>query len=458
MKVIVCGAGQVGSGIARQLARERNDVTVIDQSPERISEISETLDVRTVTGYASYPQILDQAGAAEADMLIAVTLADEVNMVACQVAHSLFDVPMKVARIRAQNYLEPQWQNLFTRDHMPIDVIISPEVEVGKAVLRRLDLPGAFEKQSFAEDKVGFVGITLEEDCPVVNTPLRQLTELFPDLRAVVVGVSRDGKLFVPTTEDQMAVGDQIYLVADSDHVRRALSIFGHEESEARRVIIVGGGNIGRYLARQIEEQQGATSVKIIEADRNRAIAAADELKKSTVLLGNGLNQDLLREAGIQDTETIVALTNDDEVNILTCMMAKHEGCERTLCLLNNRNYGPLMNTLGIDAFVDPRATTVSTILQHVRRGRIRGLHSIEDGAGEIVEGEALETSPLVGQPLREIGLPKGMRIGAVVKDTEVIIPRGDTVIEQGDRVIIFALAELIPKVEQMFRVSLEFF
>ena len=458
MKVIICGAGQVGSGIAKQLAAEGNDVTVVDRSQELVQNIADNLDVRAILGHGSQPDVLARAGAADADMLIAVTFHDEVNMVACQVAHSVFNVPTKIARIRAQSYLKAGYQSLFARDHMPIDVIISPELEVGRTVMRRLAVPGAFEILDFANGRVNVVGVTAEEDCPIVNTPLRQLTELFPALRARIVGISRDGSMFVPHSDDQMIVGDDVYFVSDTRDTKRTLAIFGHEEQEARRVLVVGAGNIGLYVAQQIEQDHPGVKIKLIERDRERALRAADQLKRTIVLHGDGLDPELLREAGIAETETLVTLTNDDQANILTCVIAKREGCQRTMSLINTATYMPLMRSLGIDAFLNPRATTVSHVLQHVRRGRIRGLRSVQDGASEVIEAEALETSPLVGKPLREVRLPDGMLVGAVVRGPKVMVPDGATEVQAGDTVIMFAKSEQVRKVEQMFRVSLEFF
>ncbi len=458
MKVVICGAGQVGYGIAERLAAEQNDVSVIDSSPKLINAIGDQLDVRGFVGHGAHPDVLAQAGAEEADMIIAVTLYDEVNMVACQVAHSLFNVPTKVARIRSQSYLQAHWRNLFSRENMPIDVIISPEIEVGEMVLRRLALPGAVETVRFADDQVVTVGIICEEDCPVVDTPLRQLTELFPDLGAVVVGVFRNNKLFVPTSSDSLLVGDLAYVVARRDQVRRTLGIFGHEEPEASRVVIAGGGNIGLYVARALEKRQSNTRIKLIEASRERAVAIADELKRSVILHGSALDQVILDEADVGSADTMVALTNEDEVNILASVMAKKLGCRRNLSLLNNPSYPAFAHALGIDAFINPRAVTISKILQHVRRGRIRGVHSLQNGAAEVVEAEALETSPLVGRPLREIDLPSGIRIGAVFRDGKVITPDGDLQIQAQDRIVIFAVASRVRQVEQMFRVSLEFF
>ncbi|MEE9313099.1 MAG: Trk system potassium transporter TrkA [Rhizobiaceae bacterium] len=458
MKVIICGAGQVGYGIAERLANEGNDVSVIDNSASLVQAIRDRLDVRGFIGHGSQPDVLQAAGAEDADMIIAVTLYDEVNMVACQVAHSLFKVPTKVARIRAQNYLLPQFGNLFSREHMPIDVIISPEIEVGEMVLRRIALPGATDAVRFAEGNVSMIAIECLDDCPVIDTPLGQLSELFPDLSAVVVGIWRAGRLFVPHSNDGMMAGDLAYVVARSDRVRRTLNIFGHEEPTASRIVIVGGGNIGLYVAQAIEKRQSSARVKIVENSRERAITIADELERTVVLHGNALDQQIMIEADIEHADLMVALTNDDQVNILSSVMAKRLGCASNMTLLNNTSYYEFTKTLGIDAHLNPRSVTISKILQHVRRGRIRGVHSVQNGAAEIIEAEALETSPLVGTPLRELDLPDGVRIGAIYRGEKVTVPDGDTVIKAKDRIVIFATAERVKQVEQMFRVSLEFF
>ncbi|GGE45466.1 Trk system potassium transport protein TrkA [Agaricicola taiwanensis] len=458
MKVVICGAGQVGFGIAEQLAAEKNDVSVIDKSPQLIQSISDKLEVRGFVGNGAHPDVLSRAGGADADMLIAVTLHDEVNMVACQVAHSLFNVPTKIARIRAQSYREPHWSDLFSREHMPIDVIISPEVEVGETVLRRLALPGAVETVAMADGAIIVAGLLCDENCPVVDTPLRQLTELFPDLKAVIIGVKRGERLFAPRSSDALLVGDIAYVATERGQVSRTLGIFGKEEVPANRVIIAGGGNIGIYVARAIEERLPHATLKLIEADRARAVSIADDLKRGIVLHGSALDEGILEEAGIGESETLVAITNDEKANVLACVMARSLGCARGLALVNSPSYVTLAETLGIDAHVNPKAVTVSKILQHVRRGRIRSVHALESGKGEIIEAEALETSPLVGKPLRDVTLLGGMRIGAIFRKDKVILPRGETVIQARDRVILFAERESVRRVEQLFRVSLEFF
>ncbi|WP_265518860.1 Trk system potassium transporter TrkA [Nitratireductor luteus] len=458
MKVIICGAGQVGYGIAERLAAEQNDVSVIDTSADLIRAVRDTLDVRGFVGHGSHPDMLAAAGAQQADMIIAVTLFDEVNMTACQVAHSLFNVPTKIARIRSQSYLQSHYMDLFSRDHLPIDVIISPEIEVGEMVLRRIALPGATDVVRFADGHIAMVAIECLEECPVINTPLAQLTELFPDLPSTVVGVSRGGRLFVPHSDDQLMAGDMAYVITTKDQVRRTLGLFGHEEREATRIVIAGGGNIGLYVAHALERKQSRTKVKIIESNRNRAVAIADELRRTVVLHGSALEQKLLLEADIDHADLIVALTNDDQVNILSSVIAKRLGCKSNLVLINNPTYHDFAKTLGIDAQMNPRAVTISKVLQQVRRGRIRAVHNVQRGAAEIIEAEALETSPLVGPPLSEQELPDGMRIGAVYRDGAVIKPSGSLRIKPKDRVVIFALEGAVRQVEQLFRVSLEFF
>lgn len=458
MKVIVCGAGQVGFNVAHYLAGENNDVTIIDQRADLIRKVSDTLDVQVVLGHASHPSVLEQAGAGDADMIIAVTAADEVNMIACQVAHSLFNVPTKIARVRAQSYLQPLWANLFSREHLPIDVVISPEIEVARAITKRLQVPGAIDVIPLAGDKVRLIGVRCTDQCPLINTPIRQLTVLFPDLAIVIISIVRDGRAFVPESEDQMAAGDEVYFVVDTSQVDRTLSAFGREDQEARRIVVFGGGNIGLFLAQQLEAARPGTSLKVIESNKERAELVAKALGHTVVIHGDVLDPEILEEASVAAAEAVVAVTNDDETNILSALLAKRSGCRRTMALINKTTYNSLVAPLGIDVMVNPRAITVSNVLQHVRRGRIHAVHSLHEGFGELIEADALETSPLVGKPLREVNLPDGVMLGAVVHDGKVVSPRGNTVIKPGDRVILFATAEAVKKVEKMFSVRLEYF
>lgn len=458
MKVIICGAGQVGYGIAERLSQEDNDVSVIDTSASLISHITETLDVRGYVGHGAHPDVLAKAGADQADMIIAVTLYDEINMVACQVAHSLFNVPTKIARIRSQSYLRPEYSDLFSRDNMPIDVTISPEIEVGKMVLRRISFPGANDVARFADDHIAMVAIECMEDCPVVNTPLQQLSQLFPDLMATVTAIYRNGRLHVVRSTDQLLVGDLAYVICQRDHIRRTLGLFGHEEQEAGRLVIAGGGNIGYYVARTIDQMQPKTKVKIIEGDRERAISVSDQLRHAIVLHGSALDQNILMQADIQDADLMVALTNSDQINVLSAAMAKRLGCKSGMILINDPSYQDLTTSIGIDAYINPRAVTISRVLQHVRKGRIRSVYAVQKGAAEVIEAEALETSPLVGRPFRDLDLPEGMRIGAIYRDGVVLRPDGSTRIKTKDRVVLFVTAAAIRDVEQMFRVSIQYF
>ncbi len=458
MKVIICGAGQVGYHIARHLAAEGHDVAVVDQSPELVRRVGDSLDVQPHVGFGSHPDVLQRAGAADADMIIAVTYSDEVNMVACQVAHSMFNVPTKIARVRSQTYLDPVWADLFSRDNMPIDVIISPEMEVARAISNRLHVPGAFETIGLVDGRVRTMGVRCNDDCPVINTPLRQLSGLFPDLNIIVVGIVRDGDGFVPSPNDQMLAGDEVYFVAKTEHVARAMAVFGHEETVARRIIIAGGGNIGTFLGGIIEREHPGVSAKIIEHNAERAHRVADILERTVVINGNVIDPEIMAEAGVAECEAIIAVTNDDETNILASLLAKRHGTQRAVTLVSNATYAPLITSLGIDVVVSPRAITVSTILQHVRRGRIREVHSLGDEFGELIEAEIMETSSLTGKTIAEAELPPGVMFGAVVRGDEVIMPRSDTVMRVNDRVVLFALTSAIKAVEKLFAVRLEFF
>jgi trk system potassium uptake protein len=458
MKVIICGAGQVGFNLARYMATEHNDITVIDQSAELIQKINDNLDVQAITGFASQPDVLEQAGANSCDLLIAVTLSDEVNMVACQVAHTLFNVPTKIARVRNQSYLSPRWAGLFAREQMPIDHIISPEIEVAHAITRRLEVPGALDMIPLHHDKVKVIGVLCGEACPVINTPLRQLTGVFPDLHIEVVAIVRNERMMVPSADDEMLAGDEVYFVAASGHVDRAMAVFGFEEMRARRIVILGGGNIGQFLARDIEARHPHITIRVVEADRQRAQFVAQRLNKAIVLHGDGLDPDILTEANVGGSELFVAVSNLDEVNILASVQAKRLGCRRTVTLINKAVYSPLVTGMGIDAVVNPRAITVSRILQHVRRGRIKAVHSLRENVAQIIEAEALETSRIVGLPLAELKLPKDTKIGAIIRNGEVIIPRPTTTIRPHDHVVLLAMAEAVKKVERLFQVSLEYF
>ena len=458
MKIIICGIGQVGWQIARQLSGERNDVTVVDMTADLVRRATETLDVQGVIGFASYPDVLERAGAKDADMIVAATRSDEVNMVICQVAHSIFEVPRKVARLRAQSYLDAIYADLYRSGHMPIDVVISPEKEVAEAALQRLAAPHAFDTESFMDGRAQLLGLALDENCPVLNTPLRQLSELFSTLRATVVGVRRDGKLFVPDADAQLLVEDSVYLFTHSDDVARVMEIFGKARHAQERVVIIGGGAVGLTVAKALERQVGRVRVKLIERDRGRAEAAADALDRTIVLNGDGMDGALLEEADIRNADAVLALTDDDKTNLLAAVRAKEAGCPLSIALVNDASLVALMGPLGIDAHINPRATTVSSILRYIRHGRVRQIYAIGDSEAEMIEAQVLSTSSLSGRLIRDIEFPRNVLVGGVLKGDRMMKPVPDLRVEEGDIIAIFATTADVPEVERLLQVSIDFF
>jgi trk system potassium uptake protein TrkA len=458
MKVIICGAGQVGWQIARHLSGEKNDVTVVDVNADLVRRATETLDVQGVVGHASHPDVLARAGARDADMIIAATHSDEVNMVCCQIAQSAFNVTRKIARIRAQAYLDTAYSDVYNLDRLAIDVVISPEREVAEAALQRLAAPATFDTEMFMGGRAQLLGIQLAEDCPVLNTPLRQLNELFATLRAIVVGVRRDGNLFAPDPGDQLLPEDQIYVFTNTEDVNRCLEIFGKKNQKQERVVIIGGGNVGLGVARALETRTDRTRAKIIEKNRATAERAADTLERTIVLYGDGMDMDLLMEASIDRADAVLAVTDDDKTNLLAAVRAKQAGCRLAIALVNDPTLAPLMAPLDIDAYINPRATTVSSILRHIRHGRVRGVYSIGDAEAELIEAQVMTTSPIAGRLVREIEFPEGVLVGAVMKGERVMKPTGDLRIDAGDVIALFAMAKDVPEVERLLQVSIDFF
>ena len=391
-------------------------------------------------------------------MIIAATHSDEVNMVTCQVAHSVFGITRKIARLRAQSYLDAIYSDLYRRDHLPIDVVISPEKEVAEAALQRLAAPSTFDTESFMGGRAQLLGVALEEDCPVINTPLRQLTDLFSTLRAIVVGVRREGRLFAPEPGDQLFANDQVYVFCHVEDVSRTLDIFGKTTRKQERIVIIGGGNVGLAVATALEKRTDRIRAKIIEKNRAFAERAADALQRTIVLNGDGMNMELLAEANIDRADAVLAVTDDDKTNILAAVRAKQAGCALAIALINDPTLVPLMAALDIDAYINPRATTVSSILRHIRHGRVRAIYSIGDAEAEVIEAQVLSTSPIAGRLVRDIEFPEGVLMGAVMKGDKVVKPTGDTKIEEDDVIVLFCLAGDVPEVERLLQVSIDFF
>jgi trk system potassium uptake protein len=453
MKVIILGAGQVGYNIAKYLAVEENDVTIVDESAELLRKIGDTIDVQPVVGFASHPDVLQQAGAADADLIIAVTGSDEVNIVACEVANSLFRVETKIARIRNQNYLDPYWSNLFSSRNLAIDHIISPEVEVARAISRSIKVAGAFDVIPLCANQIKVIGVRCMNNAPILNTPLRLLPGLFPKLDIVVVCIVRDGEVFIPTGDHQMLPGDEVYFIVSQGQTAEAMSAFGFTDATKRRVIVMGGGNIGMTLVADLEENQPDVITRIVEKNQARAEYVARHLKQTEVLCGDVLDSEVLTEANVQSAETIVAVTDDDKVNILASLLAKRNGAGQALILLNNMAYSSLVTSLGIDAVISPQAISVSTILQHVRQGRVRSAHSLRDGSVEIIEAEARETSHIIGLTVDDINIKSAIMVAALIRDDEITVAPTRISIRVNDRLILTVSKEAVRKVERLFAI-----
>ncbi|PCJ99705.1 MAG: Trk system potassium transporter TrkA [Zetaproteobacteria bacterium] len=458
MRVIICGADLVGSSIAAYLSKEDNDVTVIDPDSNVLAQLHSFMDVNTVAGHASDPDVLNAAGANDCDLIIAVTENDEINMIACQIGHSLFGIPKKIARIRRQAYLDPSWSNLFSRAHMPIDVIISPETLVAQNIVQKLAIPGTTTALRLADGKAYLIGVVCMEDCPVLHTQLCQLDKLFPDLSFSIVSISRGTKNIIPDEDDMLEVGDEAYIVVDSKHLRRIMAAFGHLEKEARRIIISGGGNIGLSLIKKLQEEVSGLQLKVIEHNEERAQYLSEQLENIIILNGNTLERDIMEEASVSTAETYIALMNDDESNILGSLLAKQYGCQRVVTLVNNHAYYPLVGPLGIDALVSPKSIIVANIMQHVRRGRIKGIHNIRDGEFELMEIEISDSSRIANKNIQDLELPSGVVIGAIIRDGEVIIPKYNLDILPKDHIIILASSEKARLVENMLCVRVDLF
>ena len=443
MNIIICGAGKVGFSISKQLSAQGHSITVIDQSSEDIKKINDTQDVKGIVGRASLPTVLENAGAEKADMIIAVTRNDETNMIVCQLASSLFNVSKKIARIRTKDFLEGKWGKLYNKSNIPIDVIIS------------LEAPGALDNVPFGNNKVKMLEISIEKNCPIKNIPLKKLTEKFPDFKANIVGALRKDKFIYLKKNDQMFEDDNVYVVVSSDQLIPILKAFGHEEKVSKNVLIIGGGNIGLNLAKMLEENFEDLRVKIIEKDKKRAEEIANELSSSIVINGDALDEEILKEANLEGSETVLALTNDDENNMMACVLAEKTGLKkRTIAIVTKSNYNLLQDSLNIDDLVDPRMTTVSRIMEHVHRGTIGTVYSVLDGEYEFIEAKILEKSELVNKKIRDSNLPEDIRIGAIIRKEKVIIPRSNFIFEKDDLVVFLAKREQLKAVENIFSVG----
>jgi trk system potassium uptake protein TrkA len=434
MKIIILGAGQVGASVAANLASEANDITVVDENPAVLQELQDRLDIRTLVGQASYPETLAQAGADDADMVLAVTNSDETNMVACQVAYTLFHTPTKIARVRSIEYLNHS--RLFAQEALPVDVLISPEQLVTEYIERLIANPGALQVLDFAGGRVQLVAVRAYHGGPLVGHELRDLREHIPGADARVAAIFRRGKAIVPGGDTIIEVDDEVFFVAARKHIRGVMSELRKLDKPVKRVILAGGGNIGMRLAKAIENRY---TVKIIDRNEDRARILSETLHKSIVLLGDAADESLLLEENIEGTDVFCALTNDEEANILSAMLAKRLGARKVMSLINRASYVDLVQSQTIDIAISPQQATIGSLLAHVRRGDVVVVHALRRGAAEAIEAVAhgdSSSSRVVGRAIDEIKLPAGTNIGAVVRGEEVIIAHHDTVIESDTRAV----------------------
>ena len=455
MNIIICGAGRVGFTIAKLLSEQKHSITVIDQSSEDIQKINDLLDVKGIVGKATYPSILEKADASNADMIIAVTKNDEINMLICQIAYTVFNISKKIARIRSQDYLNPKFSKVYNKDNLPIDVIISPELEIAQSIQRKLEAPGALDNIPFADNKIRLLEINVDKNCPLIKIKLNELTKKFPKLEAHILGVIRNEKFIILKKNDIIEENDKAYVIINSMQMQQTLTAFGHNEKISNKILIIGGGNIGFNLAKNIEKSFEDARIKIIEKDKSRAEFIAKELNNSIIINGNGLDEDVLAEANLNEVETVLALTNDDEDNLMVSVLVeKFSKDKRTMALINKTNYSLLQSSLKIDDLIDPRMNTVSSILKHVHKGSIENAYSILNGEYEVIEAEIIETSELINKELKNSNLPDEIRIGAILRGKEIIIPRSNFVFQKKDIVVFLARINQLPLVENMFRIS----
>ena len=458
MNILILGAGEVGFHIASRLASEGNNVSVIDNDPIRLQRVADTMDVKTILGHATHPSILEKAGAADAELLIAATTSDETNMLACQVAHSLFKVTTKMARIREPDYTNRE--GLFGRDELPIDLIISPEKEAANSIIKRFQVTSAVDAQEFSEGKVQLLGMHIPPKGALAGVALKELSDVFGDLPIYIVAHEHNRRWRIPKSETVLLAGDSVYIAIATKNVDALLSkvscVAPKKAEKNRLALIVGGGNVGYIVAQELEKM--GVTVKLIEFNPARADWLSDKLKHTVVIHGDALDRQLLEEEGIDRVDDFLALTNDDETNILGSMIAKKYKVPHIVTLINRGIYNDLMHEIGLEVTVSPRLTTASTILRHIRKGRIFGLSSLGDGSLEVLEAEALKTSKILNKPLKELNLPKNTVIGAIIRQDKVIIPHGSTVIEANDHVLLVSQGSNLREVEELFEVRLEFF
>jgi trk system potassium uptake protein len=456
MKIIILGAGQVGASVAANLVNEANDITVVDTDPKCLANLSEKYDLRTVIGVASHPSVLEQAGAKDADMILAVTNSDETNMIACQVAYTLFHTPTKIARVRDPEYLAKP--ALFAQEALPIDVLISPEQLVTEHIERLISYPRALQVLEFAGGKIQMVAVRVSYSGPLVGHQAGDIGKYLPELDYRIAILFRHGEPIIPDGKTVIEPDDELFFIGSPKHMRALLQSLRSTKRQTKRIMLAGGGNIGMRLAMKLERH---FQVKLIEMDFKRAQYAAEQLKSTIVLHGDATNEELLIEENIDDTDIFCALTNADEANIISSMLAKRLGARRVMALINRTGYVGLVQSNVIDIAISPSQATIGALLAHIRKGDVVAVHSLRGGVAEAIEAIAhgnRDSSKVVGRSVEEIALPAGTSIGALVRDEKVLLAHHDTVIEAEDHVILLvADKKQVPEIERLFQVGITF-
>ncbi len=456
MKIIILGAGQVGSSVAINLVNEANDITVVDSNPTCLQTLGERYDLRTVHGIASYPSVLAAAGAKDADMILAVTNSDEINMIACQVAYTLFHTPTKIARVRNSEYLNNT--PLFAQEALPIDVLISPEQVVTEYIERLIRYPGALQVLDFSQGHAQMVGVKAFRQGPLSGRTIKELREYMPQIEYRIAAIFREGEAIIPKGDTLILANDELFILGAPKHIRALMKVIRNLEKNVQRIMLAGGGHIGIRLAQALENYY---SVKLIEMDPARAEMASEELSNTIVLLGDAADEELLIEENIQDMDVFCALTNADEANIISSMLAKRLGANKVMSLINRAAYVDLVQSNMIDIAISPQQATIGNLLSHVRKGDVVVVHSLRRGAAEAIEAIAhgdKNSSKVVGRRIDEIPLPDDTSIGAIVRDGEVIIAHHDTEVQSEDHLILLvADKKRVAEVERLFQVGITF-
>lgn len=454
MKIIIVGAGEVGYNIANRLASENKHVVVIDKNPDAIRRLTEVLDVQVITASGSNPKVLIDAGIKETEILLAVTDSDETNLVACLMANMISPTTKKLARVRNVDF-DPYHERL-KKENPHIDTVINPETEVVNTIRKLMDVPGAVDVGDFVDGQVKYVGIRLDKHSPMAGMRLIDFPSKFGGDRPLIAAIIRNNEVIVPRGANSIEPGDLIYFVCETEKLEKTVNLFGEKIKPIQRALIIGGGRIGERLAKILEKDSVKT--RIIESDIDRCHYLSEQMNKTVILHGDGSDQKLFLEENVSQSDVIIAVTNDDETNILVSLLAKNMGVQNTITRIGKSTYFPLLATIGIEKIVSPRLSAVSSILQEVRKGKVLSDISISGERGEFIEAIALETSDITGKPLKKISFPKGSILVCIIREGQIIIPAGDSVVTPGDRIILFAIKHAVKKLEKLLTVKLDFF